>query len=71
MVLHCNRCTPEATAVKPRALESALRHDPELLSNVMDLVFEIEKTTSQVCGEPRGADLALLLIARQQEGARP
>jgi tetratricopeptide (TPR) repeat protein len=61
----------EAAEVQSRTHESALRHDAELLSNVMDLVFKIEKTTSQVCGEPRGPDQALLLIARQQEGARP
>jgi hypothetical protein len=37
----------------------------------MDLVFDIEKTASQACGEPEGLDLALLLIAREQEGAQP
>ena len=61
----------EAVAVQPRAQESHLRRDPQLLSYVMDVVFEIETATAQVCGEPRGQDLALLLIARQQEGARP
>jgi len=61
----------ETTALQSRATEPTLRRDPDLLSNVMDLVFEIERTTAQVCGEPRGPDLALLLIARQQEGARP
>jgi hypothetical protein len=35
------------------------------------LVFEIEKAASQPCGEPKGLDLALVLIGRQQEGARP
>jgi tetratricopeptide (TPR) repeat protein len=61
----------EATAVQPRARESTFRHDPGLLFNVMDLAFEIERTTAQVCGEPQGQDLALLLIAQQQEGGRP
>jgi tetratricopeptide (TPR) repeat protein len=46
-------------------------HDPDWVSNTMDLVFEIEKSVSRACGEPQGLDLALLLIARQQEGGRP
>ena len=36
----------------------------------MDLVFEIEKSASQACGEPQGLDLALLLIAAPA-GRRP
>jgi tetratricopeptide (TPR) repeat protein len=46
-------------------------HDLEWVSNTMDLVFEIEKSASQTCGEPQGLDVALVLIARQQEGGRP
>jgi len=46
-------------------------HDSEWVANTMDLVFEIEKSASQACGEPQGLDLALLLIVRQQEGGRP
>jgi len=61
----------QAAALQPRARESVLGRDRDLLSNVMDQVFEIEQTTSQVCGAPQGIDLALLLIARQQEATRP
>lgn len=61
-----------ALETKPKANERSLRRDPDLVSNVMDLVFEIERTTAQECGEPHGLDHALLLIARtQQEGNRP
>jgi hypothetical protein len=42
-----------------------MQRDPDLLSQVMGLVFETENATAQACGEPQGQDLALLLIARQ------
>jgi hypothetical protein len=42
-----------------------------LLSQTMDLVFEVEQATAQACGEPGGTDLALLLMAREQGGSRP
>jgi tetratricopeptide (TPR) repeat protein len=61
----------QATTLRRRVLQRSLSRDSELLSNTMDLVFEIEKAASQGCGEPQGLDLALLLIAREQEGARP
>jgi tetratricopeptide (TPR) repeat protein/predicted nucleic acid-binding Zn ribbon protein len=61
----------QATALRPRVRPRNLSRDSDLLSNTMDLVFEIEKAASQACGEPQGLDLALLLIAREQEGARP
>ncbi len=61
----------QAAALQPRMQKRAPSRDPEWVSNTMDLVFEIEKSASQACGEPQGVDLALLLIAREQEGARP
>ncbi len=36
----------------------------------MDLVFKIEQAASQTCGEPAGADAALLLIERKYHGKR-
>jgi tetratricopeptide (TPR) repeat protein len=48
-----------------------LSSDPEWVANTMDLVFAIEKATSQACGEPTGPDLALTLLAREPEGGRP
>lgn len=61
----------QATAIQPRMRQPAFRRDPDWVANTMDLVFEIEKAASHACGEPQGLDLALLLIAREQEGARP
>lgn len=69
--------TPQALA----ALESrwlATRRDlPRLRSAgetdlpdvIMDLVFQIEQQTAEDCGEPQGADQALLLISRDRETA--
>jgi len=61
----------ETMGAQPRVRESTLRRDPEFLYSIMDLAFRIEKSTAQSCGEPQGSDLALLLIAQQQEGRRP
>jgi len=61
----------QATTFQPSMRQRSLSRDSELLSNTMDLVSEMEKAASQVCGEPQGLDLALVLIARQQEGRRP
>lgn len=56
------------TALKPRVTERNLRTDPDLGQKAMDLVFRIERQTRAVCGTPSGADLALLLIAKEHEG---
>ena len=61
----------EVTGMQPRIRMSAFRRDPALLFNIMDVVFEIEKAAAQSCGEPQGQDLALLIIAKQQEGGKP
>lgn len=55
-------------ALKSRVTERELRRDPELGQTAMDLVFRIERETSAACGMPSGADLALLLIAKEHEG---
>lgn len=69
--------TPQALA----ALESrwlATRRDLSRLRSagetdlpdvIMDLVFQIEQQTAEDCGEPQGADQALLLISRDRETA--
>lgn len=54
--------------MKPQISEGALRRNPDLIENAMDLVFAIERQTSATCGPPTGADLALLLIAKLHEG---
>ena len=56
------------TALKPQITERDLRKDPDVGQTAMSLVFRIERQTSAVCGTPSGADLALLLIAKEREG---
>ena len=47
----------------------SLRQHPELTDSAMDLVFNIERQTNNVCGPPTGDDLMLLLIANRHEGS--
>jgi hypothetical protein len=42
--------------------------DFDLVDDAMDLVFRIEDRAAAACGEPEGADRALLLLARQRAG---
>ena len=42
--------------------------NPELPAAAMSFVFETEEQTAFLCGEPTGADRALLLIGRNREG---
>jgi Flp pilus assembly protein TadD len=56
-----------ALALRPKLRERNLARDPDVLMEVTDLVFEIEKATERECGEPQGLDLALLLLSRAQE----
>ena len=44
-----------------------LERDPHLADLAMGLVSQIESVTAQQCGTPKGADLALLLLAHQPE----
>jgi tetratricopeptide (TPR) repeat protein len=39
----------------------------DLPDTLMDIVFQIERQTSQMCGPPAGVDLALLLLSRDRE----
>jgi len=57
-----------ASALQPQVRERNLSHDPDLLLKATDMAFEIEKVTERACGEPRGMDLALLLLSQVQEG---
>lgn len=54
-----------AEAMLPRVTPENLREDPELLAAGADVVFRIEETTSQTCGEPTALDEALLLVGRK------
>lgn len=51
---------------KLRQLSSASNTD--MPDTLMDLVSQIEQQTAQQCGQPSGADLALLLIAHDRDG---
>jgi tetratricopeptide (TPR) repeat protein len=54
--------------LKAQLDEHSLRQNPNLTDSAMDLVFNIERETSTLCGSPTGDDLLLLLIARNHEG---
>jgi tetratricopeptide (TPR) repeat protein len=56
------------TKLKSKISEAGLRQNPDLAEEAMDVVFNIERQTAASCGSPTGADLALLLIAKQHEG---
>jgi tetratricopeptide (TPR) repeat protein len=52
-----------------RLNKNSLRLHPDWSASAMDLVFNIERETSNVCGRPTGDDLVLLLIAKQHGGS--
>lgn len=56
-------------SMNPNMTAPGLIRDPDLADSALDLVFSIESSTNQVCGNPSGADLALLLIAQGREGS--
>ena len=49
--------------------ERNLREHPDEVDATMDLVFTIERQTSETCGTPTGTDLMLLLIGRHHQGS--
>jgi hypothetical protein len=51
--------------MKSRVTERAIREHPEWFDPAMNLVFSIERDTSDRCGAPTGTDLVLLLVARR------
>lgn len=55
----------QAESLLPGITPERLREDPELLATGADLVFKIEESTRQTCGEPVGLDQALLLAGRR------
>lgn len=55
-------------SMKPQITEEGLRRNPDLVEQAMNLVFDIERQTSAVCGPPTGIDQALLLISKLHEG---
>jgi tetratricopeptide (TPR) repeat protein len=57
----------EWTKMKPQITQSGLRRDPDLVNTAMELVFSIERQTSNACGAASETDAALLLIAKLHE----
>jgi predicted Zn-dependent protease len=55
--------------LKPRVTPRDLRRNPDLMETAANLALDIERHTADVCGQPSGEDLALLLIA-QNRGAK-
>ena len=50
-------------SMRPKLTVAALADDPQLEQATMQLVYDTEQLTAQVCGEPTGEDAALLRIA--------
>jgi tetratricopeptide (TPR) repeat protein len=49
--------------MQPKVTRSNLRRNPDLITNVMDLVMQMEETAQQACGTPSPPDQALLMIS--------
>ena len=56
-------------AMTPLLAATRMRAHPVQVTDVMELVFDIEKVTALKCGPPEGADLALLRLAQATHGA--
>ena len=54
-----------ARDLEKRMAPRELRRDPELIDAAVDVAFQLEQEAAQQCGAPTGADLALLLLSRQ------
>ena len=60
------RLSAEAHELAPRVRVLLMSRDPDLLDQVMDLVFRTEEACEARCGPAGGADQALVLIARDR-----
>lgn len=61
----------EAQDLQKRVKLGFLVKNPEMRTEAMQLVSQIEDATSQICGPPTGLDQALTLIEKRQEGNTP
>jgi len=57
-----------ARSLEPRVKAEALDRDPDLVSQIMNLVFQIEEASVNGCSALEPLDRALVLLARQQSG---
>jgi predicted negative regulator of RcsB-dependent stress response len=56
------------TKINPQMTLPVLRKNPDMATEAMNMVFNIERQATAACGIPAGSDLALLLIANLHEG---
>jgi Tfp pilus assembly protein PilF len=52
--------------MQPKVSRRMLRRNPDLITNVMDLVIQMEETAQQACGTPPVPDQALLMISHSR-----
>ena len=57
------------TAAKPNLVRLRSPAENDLPDTIMDVVFQTEQQTADICGSPQGLDLAMLLISRKREAA--
>ena len=55
---------PDGICCHPRLLFAGLEQKPDLEQTILQLAYDTETTTTQVCGAPTGDDALLLRIAR-------
>jgi len=56
-------------AMKPTLSRLRVPGETDLPDALMDVAFQIEQQTAQLCGQPQGLDLALLQISHSREAA--
>jgi len=57
------------TSAQPNLARLRSPAETDLPDSLMDVVFQIERQTAEICGQPQGLDLALLLISQKREAA--
>ena len=57
------------TDIQPNLARLRSPAETDLPDTIMDVVFQTEKQTKDICGLPQGLDLALLLISQKREAA--
>jgi tetratricopeptide (TPR) repeat protein len=56
-------------SAKPNLARLRSPAETDLPDSLMDVVFQIERQTAEICGQPQGLDLALLVISQKREAA--
>ena len=56
--------------LRSRVRAQALRRNPDLITQVMDVVVEAETVASSSCGPPQGLNQAILLAAQRHSGGQ-